>query len=77
MREETVPKGEFNGKLSDSNWRTERARKAAAARMTPAKLISALEERAELLTAEDRQRLAALLESATPPRVVAGITIGG
>jgi hypothetical protein len=47
--------------------------------MSPEKLITALEERVDLLTEEDRLRLAMILAAPTPkpPQTVAGIKIGG
>jgi hypothetical protein len=55
---------QYNGRLADPEWRSERARKAALASHGPDALIAKLEARSEQLTAEHRARLAALAASA-------------
>jgi hypothetical protein len=56
-----MPRSRSTGKLADPAWRTERARKAAAARTTTDAHIRAIVDRAPELTPAQRERLALLL----------------
>jgi hypothetical protein len=55
--------GPWNGKLADPDFRTKRAQKAALARTTISAHVKALVDRAPELTAEQRDRLAAILRA--------------
>lgn len=54
----------YQGKLADPAWRKERARKGADAVNSPDGLINRLVAQAPALTAEQRDKLAALLRPA-------------